>query len=271
MYNTEKEVMYMKKIKKIIKESSKKTLAVYLIIRILILTCLILQIIHKNWSNAFLCLLTLILITLPFVIEKTFKLKLPTLLETIIIIFIFSAEILGEINNFFNIFKHWDTMLHTINGFICAGVGFSLVELLHKNSKKIKLSPSYLLLVSFTFSMTIGVIWEFCEYGMDKIFLTDAQKDTQITEISSVYLNEEGKNTSIILKDIEYTIIYSKDEEGNSIETRIGGYLDIGINDTMKDLMVNFLGAIIFNLLAYLYIKDQEKWHFIEGFIVKKA
>ena len=151
MYNTEKEVIYMKKIKKIIKESSKKTLAVYLIIRILILTCLILQIIHKNWSNAFLCLLTLILITLPFVIEKTFKLKLPTLLETIIIIFIFSAEILGEINNFFNIFKHWDTMLHTINGFICAGVGFSLVELLHKNSKKIKLSPSYLLLVSFTF------------------------------------------------------------------------------------------------------------------------
>lgn len=261
----------MKKLKKIIKSSDKKTLSVYVIIRLAIILCLVMQIVHGSWNNAFLCLLTLILITLPYVLEKTLKLDLPSTLETIIILFIFAAEILGEINNFYNVIKHWDTLLHTINGFICAGIGFSLIDLLNKNSDKINLSPMYLLLVSFTFSMTIGVLWEFCEYGMDKVFLTDAQKDTQITNISSVYLNEEGKNESVILKDVEYTLIYSKDKEGNLIETRIGGYLDIGLNDTMKDLIVNFLGAIIFNMLAYLYIKDKEKWHFVENLLPKKA
>ena len=118
--------------------------------------------------------------------------------------------------------------------------------------------------------MTIGVIWEFAEFTMDKLFLTDAQKDHQITTISSVYLNEEGKNESVILKDIEYTKIYSKDASGELIETAIGGYLDIGLNDTMKDLMVNFLGAIIFNLIAYLYIKDNEKYQFVKGFLLTK-
>lgn len=258
------------RLKNILASSDKKSLRVYIIIRFLILVCLIMQIIHHSWNNAFLCLLTLILITLPFIVEKKFKIELPDTLEVIIILFIFSAEILGEINNFFNIFHHWDTMLHTINGFICAGIGFSLVNLLNKNSEKINLSPAYLLLVSFAFSMTIGVIWEFAEFTMDKLFLTDAQKDHQITTISSVYLNEEGKNESVILKDIEYTKIYSKDDSGALIETTIGGYLDIGLNDTMKDLMVNFLGAIIFNLIAYLYIKDNEKYQFVKGFLLTK-
>lgn len=258
------------KFKKVIKKADKKTLTFYVVIRFLILLCLVLQIIHKEWSNAFLCFLTLILIMLPFVIEEKFKIELPDTLETIIILFVFAAEILGEINNFFNIFNHWDTMLHTLNGFICAGIGFSLVDLLNKNSKKISLSPVYLLLVSFSFSMTIGIMWEFGEYAMDKIFLTDAQKDTQIDTISSVYLNEKGENKSVILKNIEYTKIYSKDESGKTIETIIGGYLDIGINDTMKDLMVNFLGAIIFNLIAYLHMKNSTKWQFVEGFLPSK-
>ena len=188
------------KIKKVLAKSDKKSIRVYIIIRFLILICLIMQVIQHEWNNAFLCLLTLILITLPFIVETTFKIELPDTLEVIIILFIFAAEILGEINNFFNIFHHWDTMLHTLNGFICAGIGFSLVNLLNKNSQNINLSPAYLLLVSFTFSMTIGVIWEFAEYTMDKVFLTDAQKDHQITTISSVYLNEEGKNEVIAIK-----------------------------------------------------------------------
>ena len=261
----------MKKLKKVIKSSDKKTLSVYIVVRLAIILCLVMQIIHKSWNNAFLCLITLVLITMPFILEKRLKLDLPNTLETIIILFIFAAEILGEINNFYNIIKHWDTILHTINGFICAGIGFSLIDLLNKNSNNIKLSPAYLLLVSFSFSMTIGVLWEFCEYGIDKIILTDAQKDNTITELSSTYLNEEGKNEPIIIKDIEYTIIYSKDKQGNIKETKIAGYLDIGLNDTMNDLIVNFIGAITFNLLAYLYIKDKEKWHFIENLLPKKA
>lgn len=260
----------MKKTNKIQRYPNKKTILVYIAIRFLVILCLIMQIIHNELGNAFLCLLTLILITLPFLFEKKFKISLPSTLEIVIILFIFATEILGEINNFYRIFKHWDTILHTINGFICAGIGYSMVDLLNKNTKKVNLSKSYLLLVSFTFSMTIGVIWEFCEYTMDKVFLTDMQKDTQITTISSVYLNEKGENKAITLKDIEYTKIYSKDKNGNTIETIIGGYLDIGLNDTIKDLLVNFLGAIIFNLIAYLHIKDNQKYPLAEEFIPTK-
>lgn len=260
-----------KKIKELVKNTDPKTFKVYIIIRFLVLLCFILQIIHQEWNNAFLCLLTLILILLPFIIEKKFKIELPNTLEIIIILFIFSAEILGEINNFYGIFKHWDTILHTLNGFICAGIGFSLVDLLNNNSKKIKLSPTYLLLVSFAFSMTIGVLWEFGEYGMDKIFLKDTQKDRVVNTISSVYLNEEGKNIPVVLKDITTTKIYSIDKEGNQVETIINGYLDIGINDTMKDLIVNFIGAIVFNAIAYLYIKNSNKYQLVEGFLLTKT
>ena len=121
-----------KKLKRAIENADKKSLTVYIVVRFLIIVCLIMQIIHKEWNNAFLCLLTLILITMPFTFEKHFKIELPNTLEAIIIIFIFAAEILGEINNFYNTINHWDTMLHTINGFICAGIGFSLVDLLNK-------------------------------------------------------------------------------------------------------------------------------------------
>ena len=38
-----------------------------------------------------------------------------------------------------------------------------------------------------------------------------------------------------------------------------GGYLDIGIVDTMKDLMVNFVGAVVFSVIGILYLKHRGK------------
>ena len=167
----------IKKIKNIVKtidDEMKKThgkasITVYFTLRILVIICMILEFLRGDLNNAFLCLLSLILFLMPFFIEKHFKIDLPDTLEIIIFLFIFSAEILGEINNFYGNIPHWDTILHTINGFLCASVGFSLVYLLNKNTKFINLSPFFVVLVSFTFSMTIGVMWEFFEYGADTI------------------------------------------------------------------------------------------------------
>ena len=131
---------------------------------------------------------------------------MPDGLEIAIYLFIFSAEILGEINNFYGIIPYWDTMLHTINGFLATAVGFSLVNLLNNNSTHINLSPFYLCLVAFCFSMTIGVLWEFFEYGMDKTFNMDMQKDRVVSQISSVNLNEEKKNEAVTIKNIEKTL-----------------------------------------------------------------
>lgn len=250
------------------KETRRSSLAIYLVLRFLVIVCMILQILRGDLNNALLCMLSLILLMAPFFIQNKFKITLPDGLEIAIYLFIFSAEILGEINNFYGIVPHWDTMLHTINGFLATAVGFSLIDLLNKNSKSINLSPFYLSLVAFCFSMTIGVLWEFFEYGSDKFFNLDMQKDCVVEKISSVSLNESGKNIAIVVDDIDKTILYDKD--GNVLETIEGGYLDIGINDTMKDLFVNFIGAIVFCFFGYYSLKHQKNNTFIDNFVPKK-
>lgn len=257
----------MKKIKEAYKESRKGVLVVYLLLRFLVILVMVRQIFLHNYWNAFLCILVLIQFLIPYFITKKLKIELPSIFEIIILLFIFSSEVLGEIQNFYGVFKHFDTVLHTLNGFLCAAVGFSLIDLCNNNSEKFNLSPLYLTIVAFCFSMTIGVLWEFLEYSIDKVMLSDMQKDKLVTKISSVWLNPDGKNKAIIVDNINKTIIYS-----DSGETVIeGGYLDLGLNDTMKDLIVNFVGAVVFSIFGYLYVINRDKYKIAEKFIPKKS
>ena len=258
---------FTKKMRKKYNETNKKSIAVYLILRLLVVVSMIFQIIMGSFENVFMCILALLLFTIPTIISEKFKIGLPSLLEAIIYLFIFSTTILGEINNFYGIIPFWDTLLHTLNGFLCAGIGFSLVDLLNQNSKKISLSPFYIVLVAFCFSMTIGILWEFFEFTADSVFKTDMQKDRLVQSISSVKLNTSKENVPIKITDIEKTQIYSKD---GSITTIDNGYLDIGIIDTMKDLFVNFIGAIVFSVIGFLYVKNRKKYRFTENFIPVK-
>ncbi len=247
-------------------KKSPQTISVYFILRFLVIVCMVGQSMRGNWNNVFLCILTLILFTLPMLISKKFNIKLPTTLEIIVYLFIFAAEILGEIQNFYGIFQHWDTMLHTLNGFLAAAVGFSLIDILNRTETfHISLTPAFVALVSFCFSMTIGVLWEFGEFALDRYLLTDGQKDRIVTTISSKEIGNKKENEKIIIKDINKTVIYS---EGNQKTYTIDdGYLDIGLIDTMKDLFVNFIGAIVFSILGLLYIKDRDEYKFAERFI----
>lgn len=254
--------------KKKYKETNKKSIVIYLILRLLVILSMIFQIILGNISNVLMCILALMLFTLPTIISEKFKIGIPSLLEGIIYLFIYSTAILGEINNFYGRIPFWDTILHTLNGFLCAGIGFSLVDLLNQNSKRIKLSPLYIAIVAFCFSMTIGILWEFFEFSADYLTKTDMQKDRIVREISSVMLNKENENVPIKIKDIEKTEIYSKDGTVTTIEN---GYLDIGLIDTMKDLFVNFIGAIVFSIIGFLHVQNREKYKFAEGFIPTKA
>lgn len=261
---------YIEKLKKIGNNTNKGTIIVYIVLRLLVILCMILEFLRGDLNNAFLCVLALILLVMPFFIEKKLKLDLPNTLQIIVMLFIFAAEILGEINNFYGIIPHWDTMLHTLNGFLAAGVGFALFDLLNKNVESISLSPVFLCLVSFCFSMTIGVLWEFFEYKADTILNLDMQKDRIITKINTVKLSEQEKE-KISINDIQETIIIHKDKDGNIVETKIeNGYLDIGLNDTIKDLRVNFLGALIFSIFGFLYVIKRDKYKFIQFFLPQK-
>lgn len=260
-----KRINAQKMIKMAYKETKRSSLAIYLILRFLVVICMILQIIRGDLNNALLCLLSLVLLFAPLFIQNKYEITLPDSLEISIYLFIFSAEILGEINNFYGIIPHWDTCLHTINGFLATAVGFSLVDLLNKNSKDINLSPFYLCLVAFCFSMTIGILWEFFEYGGDKLMKFDMQKDTLVTNISSVYLNPDNENKPVVVDNIGKTEIFDKD--GKLLYVIDGGYLDIGLNDTMKDLFVNFIGALVFSFFAYIGLKNNKSSSVVKKFV----
>ena len=249
-------------------KNKKATATVYFVLRILVIIVMIVQFIEGNYENVFMCALTLVLFLIPIIIERKLNIKLPNTLEIIIFLFIFSAQILGEVQNFYGIFKYWDSILHTINGFLCAAIGFSMIDILNRSTKFHKmLTPAFVALVAFCFSMTVGVLWEFIEYGMDKTFNTDMQKDAIVTTVSSTLLNEEGKNKEEVIKDIEKTTINGNYNGKESVITIDGGFLDIGLNDTMKDLIVNFIGAIVFSILGLLYIKNRDEYRFAEEFM----
>ncbi len=264
-----KKINVQKAIKMTYKENKRSSLVIYLVLRFLVIICMILQILRGDLNNALLCLLSLILLFAPLFIQNKFEITLPNDLEIAIYLFIFSAEILGEIDNFFGIIPYWDIILHTINGFLATAVGFSLVDLLNKNSKNINLSPFYLCLVAFCFSMTIGVLWEFFEYSCDKFLNVDMQKDTVIQKISSVALNPDGENKAVVVDDIGKTIIY--DTNGDVLQVIDNGYLDIGLNDTIEDLFVNFIGAIVFSCFAFFDLKHNKNNSFINRFVPTKG
>lgn len=92
------------------------------------------------------------------------------------------------------------------------------------------------------------------------------QKDTIVRTVKTGLIDE--KNKTIVIKNIDKTILY--DENGNEIAVVNGGYLDIGLNDTMEDLFVNLIGAAVFSALGYLYIIGKDKYNIAQKFQIKK-
>ena len=229
----------------------KSSFIVFYTLRLLVLVVLVRQLFLRNYEGAFFCILTILLLYVPSWLQVKLRIELPPPLEITILCFIFAAEILGEVNAFYVNIPNWDTMLHTLNGFLAAAVGFSMVLLLNDDERlTFDLSPFFLALVAFCFSMTIGVLWEFFEFGMDYFFHTDMQKDTVVNAIYTVALAPSRTNRVVAVKGIQDVVI-------NGESLGLGGYLDIGIIDTMKDLFVNFIGAVVFSITGFFYARSK--------------
>ena len=231
---------------------------VYVVLRVLVLAVLVLQLFNGEYYDVFLCALTLTLFMIPSFVERRLHIDVPNTLEVLILLFIFSAEILGEIQEYYLTYPFWDTMLHTINGFLMAAIGIAMVDILNRSRRfKVRLSPVFVAVVAFCFSMTIGVLWEFFEYGMDTFFQMDMQKDTWINVVNTVSLNPNGENSPVHIP-IESVVVNGEEWPG---------YLDIGIHDTMKDLFVNFIGAVVFSVIGMIYIMGRGTGRFAPRFI----
>lgn len=244
--------------------SHKKSLTLYLILRTAITIVMILNILDGDTLNVFICIATLGLFLVPSFVESKWKVRISDTVQNILLLFIFAAEMLGEIGAFYVLIPWWDTMLHTLSGFLVAALGFSLVNLLNDNKKIVfSLSPFFIVLVAFCFSMTVGVLWEFVEFTCDQIWQLDMQKDTIIQSIASITLDPSGGNTPYVISGITDTAV-------NGTDLGINGYLDIGLYDTMTDLFVNFIGALVFCSIGYISMKKGEKSEFMEQFMVEK-
>ncbi len=234
---------------------AKRKITIQSILFALVAFSVVRQFFLGSYQNMFLGMLTLILFMIPSIIEKKLNVNIPAGLETIILLFIFCAEILGEINAFYIKIPIWDTILHTTNGFLMAAIGFALIDIFNRSERfSLKMSPYFVAFTAFCFSMTVGVLWEFFEFGADMLTGSDMQKDWIVTAVNSVKFDPTQSN-EVIHKEITSVIVNGEDWMNNQL---LGGYLDIGLIDTMKDLIVNFIGAVVFSLFGIVYLKKRK-------------
>ncbi len=238
-----------------------------LVLSSFVILVLVNRVLRADYHSAFICIMALLLFNIPVLAYKYLKVSLPKELEITILLFILGGTVLGEVGNFYTHIRWWDTMLHTVNGFLMAAIGFALIDILNNSPNfHINLSPLFVAVVAFCVSMTVGVLWEFFEFGMDSFIGMDMQKDRIISEIGSVALHPDGLNEVVRIPNITSTALL---KNGETIYVIEGGYLDIGLIDTMKDLFVNFIGAVVFSTIGYFYIIGRSKGVFASKFIPK--
>lgn len=242
-----------------VKHSAKEergVLALYLVVRIIVVAILVRSLFAGRFDYALLCGMTIVLLLIPDFLERKLSIEIPGVLEGIIVLFIFAAEILGEIGAFYVILPFWDTMLHTLWGFLAAGIGFAMVDILNRSeSSRLNLTPLYMATAAFCFSMTAGAVWELFEFSMDWFFGFDMQKDTLVSQISTVFLDPTNSNAVVHVNDVSQTAVSTGSGHSVLID---GGYLDIGIVDTMQDLLVNLIGAATFSTIGFVYVKNRK-------------
>jgi hypothetical protein len=246
-------------------KNNRAAFVTWLLLRLLVLAAMVYSAVQGEYENVFICILVLFLFLLPSLLQKGLGIAFPSGFQILILVHIFACEILGELACFYVRFPHWDTVTHTVWGFLCAAIGYSLVDILNReDSTHFHLSPAFLAIVAFCFSMTIGVLWEFFEFSMDRLLGMDMQKDTVITSFTSVMLDPTQSNIPILLDNITDVAV-------NGESLGLGGYLDIGLFDTMEDLFVNLIGALTFALIGFFRFRRENARKIAEQFIPQVA
>jgi hypothetical protein len=246
-------------------KNNRAAFVTWLLLWLLVLAAMVYSAVQGEYENVFICILVLFLFLLPSLLQKGLGIAFPSGFQILILVHIFACEILGELACYYVRFPHWDTVTHTVWGFLCAAIGYSLVDILNReDSTHFHLSPAFLAIVAFCFSMTIGVLWEFFEFSMDRLLGMDMQKDTVITSFTSVMLDSTQSNIPILLDNITDVAV-------NGESLGLGGYLDIGLFDTMEDLFVNLIGALTFALIGFFRFRRENARKIAEQFIPQVA
>lgn len=169
------------------------------------------------------CLLGITCIFLPSALQKRFKIRIPNMMYVFFIVFLYAAIYLGEVRSFYYTIEYWDMILHTFSGAMLGALGFSVVKLLNDADRvTMKMSPAFVALFALTFAVFMGVVWEIYEFSFDGILGLNMQKAT--LEGGAPLLGREA------------------------------------LKDTMEDLIVDTLGALVMSIIGYISLKYEKKW-----------
>ena len=190
---------------------------------------------------------------LPRLLARRLHLRLPPVLESVVLLFIAAHILLGEAADFYVACPWWDKVLHTLYGFLSAAVGLSLIDVFHRDAEaKFRMAPLFCVTAACCFSVTVGVLWEFFECLMDLCFHMDMQKDMVVHSFSSALLHPAGSSGLLRFSDVQEVIV-----DGSPLG--VGGYLEIGLYDTMIDLGLGLAGALFFAPVGFRYLKSRGK------------
>ncbi len=237
---------------KSVKKTNKLSQIVFIVIYALSIAAFVYAITLNDWMKIGLAFSALVIYWTPALVKNKFKMSLSVALEITFYLFVFASLILGEVFAFYGPFPFWDIILHFLSGFVLAGIGLSLVEIMNKE----KCKRAFTLLFAFCFSVTLGIAWECLEFSFDMTLRTDAQKDAHVRQISTITMQRDGGNRPVRVDDIVNTDIHLANGETITVDE---GYLDIGLMDTMKDIFVNVAGAAVFCGFGAFYLKKRSK------------
>lgn len=194
----------------------------------------------KQASAIALAVLTMFLLCVPRAVEKLFKIKLSLTLCIVLFIYIMSV-FAGHSFNMYDLVPFWDKYLHALGGIVIGAFGFYIPVIVGVRAERMRLICT---VFAICFSMALSLAWEFIEFGSDMVFHTDMQRDAYVNKI---YSYEFGDRLGVVG---EMTDIDSVTINGTTLE---GGYLDIGLRDTIYDTAAATIGTIVIVLFLIIY------------------
>ena len=170
------------------------------------------------------CILGLVTIHLPSILERRLRFELPSLLYGFYIVFLYCAIFLGEVRSFYYLFPRWDSILHFFSSMMTGFFGLMVVTILNRDRHvSMNLSPLFVCLFAFCFSVTIGSLWEIYEFLGDGLFGLNMQK----------FMTAQGE------------LLVGHD----------------ALRDTMKDIIVDVLGALLASVIGMISIRRGTRWY----------
>ncbi len=193
-------------------------------------------------KNILYILSTVMLLFGPVIVGNWMKFSINPAMFTFVMFYAITP-LLGSMYKLYYLTSWWDDLLHFSGGVVFAILGIFAAKFLNRKNKN---SLIMCAVFGFCFSLTLAVLWEFFEYGMDTFFGRDMQVDTIVTYINSYLLgNEAGVQGSI--ENIHSVVV-----NGQVLE----GYIDIGLIDTMNDMLLECLGALIY---CVIFLIDRDR------------